>query len=452
MEGEEWQFFADLMKWARANREFLQEPVPIGGHPLKREAYGYAYRGEERQIFCLRNPWIEETVMDLPDWPMTGNSKEVRMLYPRRKRLARIKNDAALPPMRIGPYETQMIEVVSSENDPLADLPPTGIDWPEKREARLERVRFADEIEPYGPSWTSTVGDATELLSFRVEKEVLVLGAQTAELCILCEGSPDVVQSRCSLILDGTDTPTEVSTTRGAFGAASQVNREHWIWFTSPLSDGNHKVSVEVNCPVQSATFGLFLRGTNTGPEPDPPFNSEPSFPLYRPSIVPWSRVLEPLTGGSLDTIPSVTRPRPVQKIDGIYLDSLAWKEASTGWGEVHKNKSVMGKPMTCAGKGFMRGIGTHAPSRIVYRIPKGYSSFAATIGYDQEVQAGSIVFVVEGDGKEIYRSPIVKVSDETIDINLPISGVKELALVVEDAGDGIAADHADWADARLLK
>lgn len=35
--------------------------------------------------------------------------------------------------------------------------------------------------------------------------------------------------------------------------------------------------------------------------------------------------------------------------------------------------------------------------------------------------------------------------------VRVPLRGVKELKLVVTDGGDGIGADHADWADARLV-
>jgi NPCBM/NEW2 domain-containing protein len=35
--------------------------------------------------------------------------------------------------------------------------------------------------------------------------------------------------------------------------------------------------------------------------------------------------------------------------------------------------------------------------------------------------------------------------------ITLNVTGVKQLTLVVNDAGDGIDNDHADWAGARLL-
>ncbi len=100
----------------------------------------------------------------------------------------------------------------------------------------------------------------------------------------------------------------------------------------------------------------------------------------------------------------------------------------------------------------FFRGIGTHAASRIAYALSPGFTSFAATIGKDQEVAGGSVVFAVEADGNEIFRSAVFRNDTPAQHISLPIPGVKRLALIVEDAGDNIMADHADWADARLLR
>jgi hypothetical protein len=111
-----------------------------------------------------------------------------------------------------------------------------------------------------------------------------------------------------------------------------------------------------------------------------------------------------------------------------------------------------MEKPLTLDGRAFPRGIGAHATSRIVYALPPGFNAFAATIGKDQEVAGGSVVFVVEVDGKEVFRSAVFRNDTPAQQISIPIAGVKRLALIVEDAGDNILADHADWAEARLLR
>jgi hypothetical protein len=36
--------------------------------------------------------------------------------------------------------------------------------------------------------------------------------------------------------------------------------------------------------------------------------------------------------------------------------------------------------------------------------------------------------------------------------VDIDVTGAKTLELIVGDGGNGIACDHADWADARLLR
>jgi hypothetical protein len=38
------------------------------------------------------------------------------------------------------------------------------------------------------------------------------------------------------------------------------------------------------------------------------------------------------------------------------------------------------------------------------------------------------------------------------MNIHVPIGGIKEIALILEEDGDGISADHGNWAYSRFLK
>ena len=59
-------------------------------------------------------------------------------------------------------------------------------------------------------------------------------------------------------------------------------------------------------------------------------------------------------------------------------------------------------------------------------------------------------MFRVLGDGRELWKSKVMKAGQgpEKVDVNL--KGIKTLLLLVGDAGDGISFDHADWADAKI--
>jgi putative heme-binding domain-containing protein len=55
-----------------------------------------------------------------------------------------------------------------------------------------------------------------------------------------------------------------------------------------------------------------------------------------------------------------------------VRLTSLDWTSAKAGWGETHKNENANGGPLKLGGALMPDGIGTHARSEIVYRIPEG--------------------------------------------------------------------------------
>lgn len=141
------------------------------------------------------------------------------------------------------------------------------------------------------------------------------------------------------------------------------------------------------------------------------------------------------------------------------YLSDLTWVSTNNGWGPVEKdmsngeNGANDGRTITLNGITYAKGLGAHPPSEIIYSLGKGYSSFVADIGIDDEVAGenlGSVVFVVTADGQELYRSEIMSSSSETRSINVDVTGRRQLTLVLE-AVENIFHDHADWADARLI-
>jgi hypothetical protein len=78
-------------------------------------------------------------------------------------------------------------------------------------------------------------------------------------------------------------------------------------------------------------------------------------------------------------------------------------------------------------------------------------SSFTSDIGVDDEVgDAGSVVFEVYGDNVKLYDSGVMKGDTATRNVQVDLSHRNLLTLVVSDAGDGPAFDHADWAGAQV--
>ncbi len=66
-----------------------------------------------------------------------------------------------------------------------------------------------------------------------------------------------------------------------------------------------------------------------------------------------------------------------------LKLTELDWLSATTGHGKVERNVNVNQEPLRIGGTLIEWGLGTHARSEIVYRLPPGYTRFRATVGPD---------------------------------------------------------------------
>ena len=155
----------------------------------------------------------------------------------------------------------------------------------------------------------------------------------------------------------------------------------------------------------------------------------------------------------------SVPEPKPTPEISGtaVAVGDLEWLVKTNGWGPVEVDQSNGerpagdGRPLTIGDLVFERGLGTHAPSKVVFVVPDGCTAFYADVGRDEEVgDQGTVVFEVFGDGQELATSGLVFATDDPLPLSADVSGVTRLGLVVTRGGDGNAFDHADWGNARL--
>lgn len=98
-------------------------------------------------------------------------------------------------------------------------------------------------------------------------------------------------------------------------------------------------------------------------------------------------------------------------------------------------------------------GIGSHANSNLVFDINRKFTTFSTDFGIDTEAGVeGSAVFKITGDGKELFKSGKMGKFDYPGHAEVNLKGVKYLELIIEDAGDGINNDHADWLNPILYR
>ena len=175
-----------------------------------------------------------------------------------------------------------------------------------------------------------------------------------------------------------------------------------------------------------------------------------------------WKGELSPSASVTVQ-LPSLPERPNTPRLPTVRCDELKPVSARVGRGTLGINKSFSGKPLKLDGNVYASGLGTHAPSTVIYAIPKGSKRFVSVVGLDDAVKtdtSASVVFRIVGDVKEMGEPPVVLAESLRLD-NVHIRTwafdveldprFREIQLVVTDAGDGMTSDHADWVNAGFM-
>jgi len=162
-----------------------------------------------------------------------------------------------------------------------------------------------------------------------------------------------------------------------------------------------------------------------------------------------------------------LTYDRLIKVPDGtLYLSDLEEADSRVHGG-LKKDTDYYGNPLKMRGvlypKALYAGPEYATPlaySEIIYELPgePGHKTFRAVIGICDNclgsARATGVVYEVHVDrnnGWEVmYTSPTLAGPTEPLAISVDISKAKRLKLYCRDIGDGISADYAVWASARL--
>lgn len=120
-------------------------------------------------------------------------------------------------------------------------------------------------------------------------------------------------------------------------------------------------------------------------------------------------------------------------------------------------DRTVSGRPLTVGGRQFAKGFGCHSRTKLDFNLGSQDASFEAFVGVSDEVldlaDRGAIAFAVLLDGKEVFRSAVMRAGDAAVKVGpLPLTGAKRLTLLT-DYGEGEdVADRGVWGDALILR
>lgn len=135
------------------------------------------------------------------------------------------------------------------------------------------------------------------------------------------------------------------------------------------------------------------------------------------------------------------------------WLDEFNVVDIASGYSDSRPNKSIADKPLSVGGVVFKRGVGTHAPGTGSFKTDgKSPLRFTAKVGADDAAGSdASVVFQVVGDDKKLFDSGLMRQGDPAKDVDVDLTGHKQIELRITDGGNGNTDDHANWCDARFV-
>lgn len=136
------------------------------------------------------------------------------------------------------------------------------------------------------------------------------------------------------------------------------------------------------------------------------------------------------------------------------YLSDSEWKDVKYQHKTPSRNDSIKGRTLGEI-KEYDKGIRLHANGKVVYDLGEhNYDNFEVKVGVDMNVNPqdhSSITFKVIGDGETLATTPVMKYNDDMRYINVPITGVKELVIEVNDGNNGQNSDHGTMVEPKLI-
>lgn len=130
-----------------------------------------------------------------------------------------------------------------------------------------------------------------------------------------------------------------------------------------------------------------------------------------------------------------------------VRLSGLEPAEAS----QVEANRSYAGGVLTGGYKKYRFGYGTHAPSYVALRLDSKYGLFETNMALADEANSSDgVLFEVTGDGKLLYRGPMM-IDHQVEHVRLDVSGVEKLGLKVQPLGNS-EGDLANWLNPVLTR
>ncbi|MFD2523367.1 NPCBM/NEW2 domain-containing protein [Emticicia soli] len=136
-----------------------------------------------------------------------------------------------------------------------------------------------------------------------------------------------------------------------------------------------------------------------------------------------------------------------------VWLDDLPIQSYSEGIRPVQAKKNYAIDTLRINGQRFSRGLGAQSPCVLAFLLNGKAKKFSALIGVDDQGNKEiPLTFYVLGDGKVLFQSPEMSIGDAPLQVDVNLTGIKQLGLLVTDKVGGInnKRTYCNWINAQL--
>ena len=124
----------------------------------------------------------------------------------------------------------------------------------------------------------------------------------------------------------------------------------------------------------------------------------------------------------------------------------------SMGWDYV-RDRNVLGKPLTVAGKTYERGIGVHSRASLTFDLGGKYREFVSAFGIDDDSGPHADVAVsILVDGRQRFQQSHVRRGKLHDVVRLDVTEAKRIELIVDFGDNGDIQDRFNWIEPALIR
>lgn len=267
-------------------------------------------------------------------------------------------------------------------------------------------------------------------------------------------------------------------------------NYDAYQWTSEVASDGTFEVTLDVHKPGNNALRLSFCHANGATNDVSYPFTAnkqgEPDVLPLKDGLAIASLEKEMLAGNISQArqfaqeylkanpksqlqpmleyvlaFDASAKPVPLSEISegDAFLSDVEAMSAKVGYGRPTRNSYLPlrsrqdgGFFLRPGGQFHAKGFYAHAPSEFTFDLNGEWKRFTAVAGMQAGTQRGaSAIFIVKGDGKELYRSDKLRTTNvENVDID--ISGIKKLELIAETGENNIRGCWSVWGSPKLSR